>query len=409
MIPSAESASQVGTTLSVRLVDEMLGPMKWRPTASGARWFRELNPAWAEAATLVVMTRIVFMLVAYAAAWIFASSMDMPREGALAIWHRWDAVHYLAIAEHGYRGPGTVGYVTAFWPLLPILVRGLSELGLSPIAAGLSISGAATLVATRYLYALAETEVGEGAGRKAVLYLLLFPTAVFLIAPYSEPVFLAGAIPAFYYARRRRWLAVAPAAFVAVAARPAGVFLLIGLAVEFLDQRDFSRRSLARAGASLCIAVLPLAAYLTYLWAIRGSPFAFLTDERVGWLREFKGPISAFLTTLRFVGEPSLDPNFRIAYAGEIAAAAIGLAFTAWAVLRRLWGYAAFMGTTLVTLLVSTHYFSVPRALLSLFPIVLLMASYTKERERAHDLVLAVSAPIATIGVITFTRWLWFF
>jgi hypothetical protein len=78
-------------------------------------------------------------------------------------------------------------------------------------------------------------------------------------------------------------------------------------------------------------------------------------------------------------------------------------------VLRRLWGYAAFMGTTLVTLLVSTHYFSVPRALLSLFPIVLLMASYTKERERAHDLVLAVSAPIATIGVITFTRWLWFF
>ena len=124
----------------------------------------------------------------------------------------------------------------------------------------------------------------------------------------------------------------------------------------------------------LCIAVLPLVAYLTYLWAIRGSPFAFLTDERVGWLREFKGPISAFLTTLRFVGDQSLDPNFRIAYAGEVAAAAIGLAFTAWAVSRRLWGYAAFMGTTLVTLLVSTHYFSVPRALLSLFPIVLLIA-----------------------------------
>ncbi len=383
--------------------------MTWRPIASGARWFRELNPAWAEAATLVVVTRIVFMVVAYAATWIFASSMDMPREGSLAIWHRWDAVHYLAISEHGYRGPGTVGYVTAFWPLLPVLVRGLSGIGLSPIAAGLTISAAATLVATRFLYQLAETEVGEGAGRKAVLYLLLFPTAVFLIAPYSEPLFLAGAIPAFFYARQRRWLAVGPAAFVAVAARPAGVFLLIGLVVEFVAQRDFSRRSLVRAGAALSLAVLPLLAYLTYLWVIRGDPFAFLTDERVGWLREFKGPISALLTTLRFVGDPSLDANFRIAYAGEIAAAAVGIAFTAWAISRRLWGYAAFMGSTLATLLVSTHYFSVPRALLSLFPIVLLIASFTKERDRAHDLVLAVFAPLATLGVITFTRWLWFF
>ncbi|MBA3363016.1 MAG: hypothetical protein H0T07_01275 [Actinobacteria bacterium] len=275
--------------------------------------------------------------------------------------------------------------------------------------AGLPISAVASLVAARYLYDLAETEVGEGAGRKAVLYLLLFPTAVFLIAPYSEPLFLAGAVPAFYYARRRRWLAVAPAAFVAVAARPAGVFLLIGLFVEFLDQRDFSRKSLLRVGAALFIAVLPLMAYLTYLWVIRGDPFAFLSDERVGWLREFKGPISAFLTTIRFVGEPSLDPNFRIAYAGELAAAAVGIAFTSLALSRRLWGYAAFMGSTLATLLVSTHYFSVPRALLSLFPIVLLVASFTKERGRAHDLVLVVFAPLATLGVITFTRWLWFF
>jgi hypothetical protein len=358
---------------------------------------------------LVVVTRTVFMVVAYAATWIFASSMHLPREGFLQIWHRWDAVHYLAIAEHGYIGPGTVGYVSAFWPLLPVLVRGSSELGLSPIAAGLSISAAATLVATGYLYRLTEAEVGEGAGRKAVLYLLLFPTAVFLIAPYSEPLFLAGAIPAFYYARTRRWLAVAPASFVAVAARPAGMFLLIGLVVEFLVQRDYSRRSVLRVAAVLAVALLPLVAYLSYLWAIRGSPLAFLTDERVGWLREFKGPLSALLTTIRFVGDPSLEPNFRIAYAGELVAATVGVAFTAWAVVKRLWGYAAFMGTSLAPLLVSTYYFSLPRVLLSLFPIVLLIASFTKERDLAHQVVLAIFVPLATLGVITFTRFLWFF
>jgi Mannosyltransferase (PIG-V) len=381
---------------------------RWKPAPEG-RTSAGLSPAWAEAGLLVVVTRIVFLLVAYAATWIFAASMHLPREGFLQIWHRWDAVHYLAIAQHGYSGPGTVGYVSAFWPLLPLLVRGSSDLGLSPIAAGMAISLVATLVATGYLYRLAETEFGEGTGRKAVLYLLLFPTAVFLIAPYSEPLFLAGAVPAFYYARTQRWLAVAPAAFVAVAARPVGMFLLVGLAVEFLVQRDYSWRSVLRVGAVLLVALLPLLAYLSYLWAIRGSPFAFLTDERVGWLREFKGPVSGFLTTIRFVGDPDVEPNFRIAYAGELVAAMAGVAFTAWAASKRLWGYAAFMGTSLVPLLVSTYYFSLPRVLLSLFPVVLLIASFTRDRDLAHNIVLAIFVPVATLGVVTFTRWLWFF
>jgi mannosyltransferase PIG-V len=381
---------------------------RWKPAAEG-RTPSGLSPVWAEAGLLVVVTRVVFLLVAYAATWIFAASMHLPREGFLQIWHRWDAVHYLAIAQHGYTGPGTVGYVSAFWPLLPLLIRGSSELGLSPIAAGMAISFVATLVATVYLYRLAEAEFGVGSGRKAVLYLLLFPTAVFLIAPYSEPLFLAGSISAFYYARTHRWLAVAPAAFVAVAARPAGVFLLIGLAVEFLVQRDYSWRSVLRVGAVLFVALLPLVAYLSYLWAIRGSPFAFLTDQRVGWLREFKGPVSAFLTTIRFVADPAVEPNFRIAYAGELVAATAGIAFTVWAAAKRLWGYAAFMGTSLIPLLVSTYYFSLPRVLLSLFPIGLLLASFTRERALAHDVVLAIFAPLATLGVITFTRWLWFF
>jgi hypothetical protein len=179
--------------------------------------------------------------------------------------------------------------------------------------------------------------------------------------------------------------------------------------VEFLVQRDYSWRSVLRVGAVLFVALLPLLGYLSYLWAIRGSPFAFLTDERVGWLREFKGPVSGFLTTIRFVGDSAVEPNFRIAYAGELVAAMAGVAFTAWAASKRLWGYAAFMGTSLVPLLVSTYYFSLPRVLLSLFPVVLLIASFTRDRDLAHNIVLAIFVPVATLGVVTFTRWLWFF
>ena len=96
-------------------------------------------------------------------------------------------------------------------------------------------------------YRLAEEEIGRGAGlagphetngagRRASLYLLFFPTAVFLVAPYSESLFLAGAIPAFYYARRKRWIMAGMFAAVAMGARAAGIFLLFGLLVEFVRQ-----------------------------------------------------------------------------------------------------------------------------------------------------------------------------
>jgi hypothetical protein len=67
------------------------------------------------------------------------------------------------------------------------------------------------------------------------------------------------------------------------------------------------------------------------------------------------------------------------------------------------------MGTSLVPLLVSTYYFSLPRVLLSLFPVVLLIASFTRDRDLAHNIVLAIFVPVATLGVVTFTRFLWFF
>ena len=123
------------------------------------------------------------------------------------------------VAEFGYTDPNTDPHSTVFFPLLPLLLRALHTVGLSYLVAGVIISTAASIVAGAYLFQLAEDEMGEGSGRRALLYMLLFPTAVFLIAPYSEALFLAGAIAAFYYARSGRWLLVALPGAVAVGAR----------------------------------------------------------------------------------------------------------------------------------------------------------------------------------------------
>ena len=140
---------------------------------------------------------------------MFAAGQGPITEGFLDIWARWDARHFVIVAELGWVDPDVLAArPAAFFPLYPLAIRALIALGITPVARRASGRlDIATWVACAFLIKLAEEELGGGAGRRAALYLLVFPTAVFLAAPYSEALFLAGAIPAFYFARRGRWLA----------------------------------------------------------------------------------------------------------------------------------------------------------------------------------------------------------
>lgn len=327
------------------------------------------------------------------------------------MWTRWDARHFLEIAEFGYTDERSDPHATAFFPLWPLLIRGLSATGLSPALAAMVLSTAASVVAVAYLYRLAEEGQG-GAGRRASLYLLFFPSAVFLVAPYSESLFLAGAIPAFYYARHQRWLVSGAYAAVAMGARAAGAFLLVGLLLEFVRQRDFSGATLRRGLAAGVVALLPLLAFAAYLWQVRGDPLYFFTDQGLGWGRELSGPLEALRATWGATrvdaGEGALT-NFVIGWRVEIVAVALGMLSVVWALVKREWGYAGFMGVLLASLMTSSIYLSVPRMLLSMFPIVLFLAEWTGRDAKRHETVLLAFAAIATLGVVAFTRQAWFY
>lgn len=363
---------------------------------------------WRWAVAVALATRVAFLTVAWAAAWLLSTgTQGRLTEGFLGMWSRWDGTILLRIAERGYTPQGDP-HATAFFPLFPLLVRGFSHLGFSPLVAAMTINTAATIVALAFLYRLAEEELGPGAGRRAALYLALFPTAVFLIAPYTEPLFLAGAIPAFYFARRGRWEWVGLPAAVAMGARFAGVFLLIGLAVEFLRRRDFTAKRAARAAAALAVGALPLLAYALYLSRTRGDAFYFFTDQRLGWGRQYVGLRESFLATWR-TWNGGYPTNWIFAWRVEILAALVGVGLAVWAIAKREWGYAAFIAGMMAVLVTSTWYYSIPRMLLSLFPAPLFLAGVTRRSAARHEIALMILAPLATLGVIVFTRGAWFF
>lgn len=348
------------------------------------------------------------MLVAYAASYyLSADTHGPPTTGPFDIWVQWDAFRFLTTAEHGYTSAAATPNATAFFPLFPLVVRPLILLGIPPGIAGMSIAALSSWIALAYLFRLAELD-DAGTGRRAMLYLALFPTALFLIAPYSEALFLAGAIAAFFYARSGRWHLVALPAAIAMGSRFAGIFLLAALAVEFAVQRDFSRRRSATALLSLMSGLIPLLAYGAYLAQVKGDPLHFFVDQREGWGRTLTSPVTALTNTLERLEIP-ISGNLMMIYRLEVVAAAIGIGFVAWAVAKREWGYATFMGLSLTALLVSHEYMSVPRILLTFFPIALFGAAATRGKPWLHEIYLASTTVLLTMGVLVFTRGGWYF
>jgi hypothetical protein len=324
-------------------------------------------------------------------------------------WERFDALWFLRIAAGGYRpGDGSA----AFFPLYPLAIRAVSWLlGGHPFAAALLVSSAALLAALVVLRLLAAAELGEAAARRSVLYLCLFPTAVFLFAPYSEPLFLLLSAWAFLAARRGRWAAAGLAGALAALTRSVGVVLAAALAVEALHRRA-ERRGPAWPGL-LAAAAVPLGtlAYLAY-WRVRGGDWLAPLHQQATWQRVASAPwetaVAGTREAFRWIGVyPGgyhlLDWLLVVPAAGACLYAAFRFrpAFGVYALASLLLPLAlAFPPRPLMSL---------PRFLAVVFPIHWALADLVERRALPHTAVVAASAAGLGITTLLFAGWYYIF
>lgn len=202
-----------------------------------------------------------------------------------APWQRWDAIWYTAIAERGYSASDLS---TAFFPLYPLLIRTFMQfVPVNSIAAGLAISSAATLGAFVLFFLLIRLDDGEQNAGQALAYLATFPTAFFLIAPYTESLFLLLVLGAWWLARTHKWWLAGGVAGLAALTRPQGVLILLPLAILFFQQcrrGEVKRRTVA----SLLPTLVGAVAFFFYLIQLLGSPAAWFQIE--GKWRQFAWP-----------------------------------------------------------------------------------------------------------------------
>jgi hypothetical protein len=315
---------------------------------------------------------------------------------------RQDAAQFLAIASRGYgRDDGTV----AFFPLYPLAVRAVAWLpGVGPLGAALLVSNAAFLAALILLYGLTRLEFGGSTSmaRRSVLFLAIFPTAFFFLAPYTESSFLLLSLAAFWFARRDRWAWAAVMAALAAATRSVGILLAPALAVEAVHQwRAHGRALFPRLAAAAATAVGPLA-FFGYLGARFGNFWAS-TDAEKAWDRTF---LPAWTTVTDAVRMATQDFSYwmvDVLVVGVVIVAVV-------AGIRRLRPsyllYAAL--SLLIELSVpfsSRPLLSMPRFVAVIFPAFWVIAAAVERRRIPESLVTGVFAASYGILALLFMNW----
>ena len=357
----------------------------------------------------------------------------------------WDAVWFLEIADTGYGSADSPR--TAFFPLYPLLARGVGMLGGgshgAQLIAAYLVSLAALLGALVLLYRLTALELGRRAAGAAVVLLCVFPASLFLGAPYSESLFLLCSIGAFYAARSGHWAWAGAAAGAASATRSAGLLLLLPLVLIYLygprSDRPGEERlpadgwlgslrapyALRRDAAWLGLAPLGLVAYAAWLGIAHGDPLAF-SGAQDFWGREFAGPlvgawdgaVAAFEGARQLLSGSTETVYFEQAGGDPMRVAAINLMLfgflcfglvAAVGILRRLpFAYGAYV---VAALMLPLSYpvepqplMSLPRFLLVLFPIFMWLAAVGEERG-ATTRYAAVSAIGLGLLTVHFAGW----
>jgi Mannosyltransferase (PIG-V) len=216
---------------------------------------------------------------------------------------RWDSVWYLAIAHGGYDHEATR---TAFFPLYPLLIRGVGLIIGSDLIAGVVVSLVAFSVALVLFHRLAALELDSQIARASVMVVAFCPMAYFFSAVYSESLFLALSLGCVLQARQGRWAWAGALGALGAASRNSGITLFVPIVLLFLygPRADRAADGLRQRRAlgfllprhpitpAICWAALVpvgLGAYLGWLALKTGDGLAPFHVQHV-WYRHFAGP-----------------------------------------------------------------------------------------------------------------------
>jgi hypothetical protein len=323
----------------------------------------------------------------------------------ILMWVRWDGIWYTQIAQHGYWTQAL-----AFFPLYPLLIAvGHFVFRLGYDASAVVVANVSLLLFVFTLYHLVRETFDDTLARRAVWLVLIFPSAFFLSAAYTESLFLWLSTATFLALKRRRFVAAGIFGMLATLTRNEGLFLALAFFVVYY--RDFGWRWRWQILGVLPIG-LGLAAFMTYQWIDFGTPLAFMQAQAY-WGRHITWPVLGFFWAVRTIwnGSP-LQPNAVLSMIDLLAAISAGLLWIYGLKHRLPWDwlvYWAVLWLVDVSAPVASGespLLSMSRLVLVIFPMFVTLAMLA-ERESWRRFLGFVLPMLQVVFFVTFATWHW--
>jgi hypothetical protein len=342
-------------------------------------------------------------------------------------WGHWDGVWYIKIATSGYAdGDGS----TAFFPLFPMMLRYVGVvLHGNLLITGIVISLLCYAGSVWLLFRLVRMDFDEQLASRAVIYLAIGPLSFFLQAVYTESLFLLLTLACFVFAREGRWRLAGIMGLLATLTRSTGVLLLIPMAYYYYERRGWKLRKTDSHVANMLMVIEGLLVWMTYLALAFGKPMAF-SSAQAQWERHFGAPnytvTKAVVATVWGMRKVISAEYYRWLWEAprpgseysNLATNVLNLVFLVAAALLLWYGARRLPGAYSWYALASLAYplffpskyvplMSYPRFTLTVFPLYVALALYTRERPRAHRVVVAVGVALLVVFTAKFAIFSW--
>lgn len=352
---------------------------------------------------MVVVTRIFIYIMGYLSYALIHNEFLGVLESFEVLWNKWDAPHFISIAQNGYASIGEERYFIVFFPLYPILVRLFAIIIRDFTLSGIIVSNLALCLGSIYLYKLVLMDYSHKVAMRAVFLLLIFPMSFFCGIVYTESLFIMLTIISFYYMRKREWINSGIFGLLAAFTRNFGILLLIPLFIEIVlsIKKEGNKQAIEQLIALISIPT-GLGLYLFVNKMVTGDWLKFLSYQQEKWHNKFGFlPENVGKHVLYiFEWKPSISVSM---WMPQVFSFLLALGIIIFAIKRIRLSYSAYMLVYLIIAFSPTWLISGPRYVMAMFPLYIVLST-TIKRELTWNMVILASSLLLALYTIGFVN-----
>lgn len=314
----------------------------------------------------------------------------------ISIHSRWDSNWYQDLVKNGYeRKTNDTLSNLVFFPSYPSIMKVISIFTAGDLVfSGWIVSSLFLVLSCMLLFKFVKKFHKEADPLQSVFLLLIFPTAFFLNAVYTESLFLFLSLATFYFAFEKKYFWAGVFGFFAALTRISGILLFLPILLQFITTEGYDFRTLKKTWPIMLIPA-GTALFFLYHWIYFGSPLLFFKIESA-WGRSFSLNTEHFI----FFSRASLA-NFSL----DIFYLLFGLFIIGYLLKLKKYPYALYVFSTIGVAIASGTLMSIGRYILVLFPIYIVGASI--KNEITKYLWIIISAMLMALNTYLFVNWYW--